>query len=252
MPDSDGLDPPAQGRRHRPARPHAGDRAGRRRRRGRPARHPDQQRVPDRTPLAGRLRPAGRGRVAAAAGPARAPGAGDVRPDLRGPPGRDRRCARADRRSPTTRASRSEHAARPSHNAATLDRAGAQGRARLARRAPGRHRRRRRRPAARRPDQQLVDPDRRARSTRWSCSRCSCATRSRRSCWSPGCARRCGRRVGSDRSRRAYVVNVSAMEGQFSRRYKGAGHPHTNMAKAALNMLTRTSRRARCSRPTGS
>ena len=38
-----------------------------------------------------------------------------------------------------------------------------------------------------------------------------------------------------------YVVNVSAMEGQFSRRYKGAGHPHTNMAKAALNMLTRTS-----------
>ncbi|MGZ6792963.1 MAG: SDR family NAD(P)-dependent oxidoreductase [Mycobacteriales bacterium] len=40
--------------------------------------------------------------------------------------------------------------------------------------------------------------------------------------------------------RRKYVVNVSAMEGQFSRRYKGAGHPHTNMAKAALNMLTRT------------
>jgi NAD(P)-dependent dehydrogenase (short-subunit alcohol dehydrogenase family) len=40
---------------------------------------------------------------------------------------------------------------------------------------------------------------------------------------------------------RAYVVNVSAMEGQFSRRYKGPGHPHTNMAKAALNMLTRTS-----------
>ena len=42
-------------------------------------------------------------------------------------------------------------------------------------------------------------------------------------------------------SGRAYVVNVSAMEGQFSRRYKGAGHPHTNMAKASLNMLTRTS-----------
>jgi NAD(P)-dependent dehydrogenase (short-subunit alcohol dehydrogenase family) len=41
--------------------------------------------------------------------------------------------------------------------------------------------------------------------------------------------------------RRTYIVNVSAMEGQFSRRYKGAGHPHTNMAKAALNMLTRTS-----------
>ena len=42
-------------------------------------------------------------------------------------------------------------------------------------------------------------------------------------------------------ARRAYIVNVSAMEGQFSRRYKGPGHPHTNMAKAALNMLTRTS-----------
>ncbi|MBT1001820.1 SDR family NAD(P)-dependent oxidoreductase [Paenarthrobacter sp. DKR-5] len=42
-------------------------------------------------------------------------------------------------------------------------------------------------------------------------------------------------------ARRKYVVNVSAMEGQFSRRYKGPGHPHTNMAKAALNMMTRTS-----------
>ncbi|KUJ68379.1 short-chain dehydrogenase [Streptomyces albus subsp. albus] len=44
-------------------------------------------------------------------------------------------------------------------------------------------------------------------------------------------------------ARRTYVVNVSAMEGKFSRGYKGAGHPHTNMAKAALNMLTRTSAR---------
>ncbi|RLV56893.1 SDR family NAD(P)-dependent oxidoreductase [Aeromicrobium phragmitis] len=42
-------------------------------------------------------------------------------------------------------------------------------------------------------------------------------------------------------ARRTYVVNVSAMEGQFGRGYKGPGHPHTNMAKAALNMLTRTS-----------
>jgi NAD(P)-dependent dehydrogenase (short-subunit alcohol dehydrogenase family) len=42
-------------------------------------------------------------------------------------------------------------------------------------------------------------------------------------------------------ARRTYVINVSAMEGQFGRRYKGAGHPHTNMSKAALNMLTRTS-----------
>ena len=37
------------------------------------------------------------------------------------------------------------------------------------------------------------------------------------------------------------MVNVSAMEGVFGRGYKGPGHPHTNMAKAALNMLTRTS-----------
>jgi NAD(P)-dependent dehydrogenase (short-subunit alcohol dehydrogenase family) len=42
-------------------------------------------------------------------------------------------------------------------------------------------------------------------------------------------------------ARRTYVVNVSAMEGVFGRGYKAAGHPHTNMAKAALNMLTRTS-----------
>ena len=37
-----------------------------------------------------------------------------------------------------------------------------------------------------------------------------------------------------------FIVNVSAMEGKFYRR-KTAAHPHTNMAKAALNMMTRTS-----------
>jgi len=47
--------------------------------------------------------------------------------------------------------------------------------------------------------------------------------------------------MAASTARRKYVVNVSAMEGQFARRYKGPGHPHTNMAKAALNMLTRTS-----------
>ncbi|MGK2880878.1 MAG: SDR family NAD(P)-dependent oxidoreductase [Mycobacterium sp.] len=47
--------------------------------------------------------------------------------------------------------------------------------------------------------------------------------------------------MAASSARRTYVVNVSAMEGQFSRAYKGPGHPHTNMAKAALNMLTRTS-----------
>ena len=44
-------------------------------------------------------------------------------------------------------------------------------------------------------------------------------------------------------ARRTYIVNVSAMEGVFGRGYKGPGHPHTNMAKAAVNMLTRTSSR---------
>jgi NAD(P)-dependent dehydrogenase (short-subunit alcohol dehydrogenase family) len=38
-----------------------------------------------------------------------------------------------------------------------------------------------------------------------------------------------------------HIVNVSAMEGQFYKRFKTTRHPHTNMAKAALNMMTRTS-----------
>jgi len=38
-----------------------------------------------------------------------------------------------------------------------------------------------------------------------------------------------------------HIVNVSAVEGQFYREHKTDKHPHTNMAKAALNMLTRTS-----------
>jgi NAD(P)-dependent dehydrogenase (short-subunit alcohol dehydrogenase family) len=47
--------------------------------------------------------------------------------------------------------------------------------------------------------------------------------------------------LAASTARRSYIINVSAMEGSFSRGYKGPGHPHTNMAKAALNMLTRTS-----------
>ncbi|HUQ22551.1 MAG TPA: SDR family oxidoreductase [Gaiellaceae bacterium] len=43
------------------------------------------------------------------------------------------------------------------------------------------------------------------------------------------------------RERDKHIVNVSAVEGQFYRRFKTTRHPHTNMAKAALNMLTRTS-----------
>lgn len=38
-----------------------------------------------------------------------------------------------------------------------------------------------------------------------------------------------------------HIVNVSAVEGQFYRPLKTTKHPHTNMAKAALNMMTRTS-----------
>jgi NAD(P)-dependent dehydrogenase (short-subunit alcohol dehydrogenase family) len=41
-------------------------------------------------------------------------------------------------------------------------------------------------------------------------------------------------------ARDKHVVNVSAVEGQFYRRFKTTKHPHTNMAKAALNMMTRT------------
>jgi len=49
--------------------------------------------------------------------------------------------------------------------------------------------------------------------------------------------------LAASSARRTYIVNVSAMEGVFNRGYKGPGHPHTNMAKAAVNMLTRTSAR---------
>ncbi|HVA67038.1 MAG TPA: SDR family NAD(P)-dependent oxidoreductase [Elusimicrobiota bacterium] len=44
-----------------------------------------------------------------------------------------------------------------------------------------------------------------------------------------------------DRTGEKHIVNVSAMEGSFSRGTKTDKHPHTNMAKAALNMLTLTS-----------
>ncbi len=44
----------------------------------------------------------------------------------------------------------------------------------------------------------------------------------------------------SDYTGRKHIVNVSAMEGKFLRFKKGSRHPHTNMAKASLNMLTHT------------
>jgi NAD(P)-dependent dehydrogenase (short-subunit alcohol dehydrogenase family) len=43
-----------------------------------------------------------------------------------------------------------------------------------------------------------------------------------------------------DNTGQKHIVNVSAMEGKFMRFKKGERHPHTNMAKAALNMLTHT------------
>ncbi len=46
-----------------------------------------------------------------------------------------------------------------------------------------------------------------------------------------------------DNTGRKHIVNVSAMEGKFTRYTKTEKHPHTNMAKAALNMMTLTSSR---------
>ncbi|MDD3374725.1 MAG: SDR family NAD(P)-dependent oxidoreductase [Candidatus Omnitrophica bacterium] len=46
-----------------------------------------------------------------------------------------------------------------------------------------------------------------------------------------------------DNTGEKHIVNVSAMEGKFLRFKKSERHPHTNMAKAALNMLTHTSSR---------
>jgi len=47
--------------------------------------------------------------------------------------------------------------------------------------------------------------------------------------------------MGRDFTGMKHIVNVSAMEGKFHRFKKADRHPHTNMAKAALNMLTHTS-----------
>jgi NAD(P)-dependent dehydrogenase (short-subunit alcohol dehydrogenase family) len=43
-----------------------------------------------------------------------------------------------------------------------------------------------------------------------------------------------------DSTGQKHIINVSAMEGKFYYGYKDDRHPHTNMAKAALNMLTHT------------
>lgn len=44
-----------------------------------------------------------------------------------------------------------------------------------------------------------------------------------------------------DNTGKKHIVNVTAMEGKFYRFKKEDRHPHTNMAKAALNMMTHTS-----------
>lgn len=44
-----------------------------------------------------------------------------------------------------------------------------------------------------------------------------------------------------DYTGKKHIINVSAMEGKFHRFKKEDRHPHTNMAKAALNMMTHTS-----------
>jgi NAD(P)-dependent dehydrogenase (short-subunit alcohol dehydrogenase family) len=43
-----------------------------------------------------------------------------------------------------------------------------------------------------------------------------------------------------DNTGKKHIINVSAMEGKFYRDFKEDRHPHTNMAKAAMNMLTHT------------
>jgi NAD(P)-dependent dehydrogenase (short-subunit alcohol dehydrogenase family) len=53
----------------------------------------------------------------------------------------------------------------------------------------------------------------------------------------------CNRLIGlmrKDNTGKKHVVNVSAMEGKFHGFTKADRHPHTNMAKAALNMMTHT------------
>lgn len=52
---------------------------------------------------------------------------------------------------------------------------------------------------------------------------------------------RLSRLMRKENTGKKHIVNVSAMEGKFHRFYKEDRHPHTNMAKAALNMMTHTS-----------
>ena len=51
---------------------------------------------------------------------------------------------------------------------------------------------------------------------------------------------RLGELMKKENTGKKHIINVSAMEGKFHRFFKEDRHPHTNMAKAALNMLTHT------------
>lgn len=48
------------------------------------------------------------------------------------------------------------------------------------------------------------------------------------------------RRSAHDKVTYSHIINVNALEGKFNVGKKSGGHPHTNMAKAALNMMTLT------------
>ena len=58
----------------------------------------------------------------------------------------------------------------------------------------------------------------------------------------PHCERECPGSVGSQPWQPAWQLKQrpGALEGKFSVKNKSPGHPHTNMAKAALNMMTHT------------
>ena len=51
---------------------------------------------------------------------------------------------------------------------------------------------------------------------------------------------RLGELMKKENTGQKHIINVSAMEGKFHRFFKESRHPHTNMAKASLNMLTHT------------
>lgn len=51
---------------------------------------------------------------------------------------------------------------------------------------------------------------------------------------------RLGEVMKKENTGKKHIINVSAMEGKFHRFFKEDRHPHTNMAKASLNMLTHT------------